>query len=132
MPRISVLLSGDDHKRFVNAKMNLKRKSLQALMIEATEAFVRQQCPQTGEEGSTKPPTQESLSGTDTVGIELQNAARDSAITEAITLVSQSLEALRDIQESFVGVQGKGSGSRKTASGRGIGNRGSARGRGKD
>jgi hypothetical protein len=39
LPKITVQLTDDQHHRFVNAKMNLKEKSLQSLMIKATEAF---------------------------------------------------------------------------------------------
>lgn len=40
MPRISVELTEDEHRRFVNAKLDRKLRSLQALMIEATEASI--------------------------------------------------------------------------------------------
>lgn len=88
--------------------------------------------PQKGDQDSTEMPTQESLPGTDLGIIELHNATRDSAISSAINLVSQSLEALRDIQDSFGGIQEKSRRSRKAAGDRGSRNRSGARSRGKD
>ncbi len=38
--KITIELSDDDHKRFVNAKMDLQMKSLQELMIRSTAVFL--------------------------------------------------------------------------------------------
>jgi hypothetical protein len=56
LAKISVELNPDRHERFVQAKMRRRAKSLQSLMIDATEKLLAESIPNSGDAPLTTPP----------------------------------------------------------------------------
>ena len=56
MPKVTVELTDDQHRRFVNAKLDRKFRSIQELFIRAAEAYIRPPADPGSEEEPGKEP----------------------------------------------------------------------------
>ena len=118
--RISVLLTDDQHQRFVNAKLNLKEKSLQSLMIRATEAVIvgYRDSPEVGTTGLPLPIQVIKRTEPTSPAVPLRDdGSADQFSSKARAILGETIQTLAGLQKSLEGDQRTTSEPKKTGGG---------------